>query len=288
MKKSWMFRTQILAVVLGLVFCANAVAQEPGAAGGGDEQAEAQAMKAELQAIKAELKALRGELRQVLTEVKAIKGTQARPAKPPKQQRPKDTTVYDIELTGAPIRGPQEAKVTIVEFVDFECPYSARELPVIKQVMEAYPNDVRWAFKHFPLGFHKKAKPAHAAAALAFKQKGNEGFWQMHDLILGDRKKMEIADLRGYAETVGLELAEFDAVMADEAQINALLQKDIDGAKKYKVRGTPSVFVNGLKLSPRTFENYKARIDDILKGGGKAAGGAKVVKPTKVEVKRGG
>lgn len=265
MKAICRFRSLALAAVLGLILCAGAMAQDAGA----DDQENA--VLAELKAIRNEIKGLRGEIKQVQTEVRAIKAGQAKAPRAKKPPRKKDTTVYDIDITGAAIRGPEDAKVTIVEFVDFQCPYCVREAPVVKQVMDAYPNDVRWVFKHFPLGFHKKAKPAHAAAALALKNKGNDGFWQMHDLILANAKKLDISDLRAHAETVGMDLAEFDAVMADSDKIDALLKADMDGAKKYGVRGTPTVFVNGVKLTPRGLDNYKARVDEILSGKGKPA-----------------
>jgi len=279
MEKSWMFRTQLLAVVLGLLICGNAVGQTgENTAGATDTGKEAQAdVQAELAAIKAELQAVRNDLKKVLAELRAVKAAQPKaPAKP--QQRKVDTTIYNIDIGDSPIRGPKDAPVTIVEYVCFQCPYCARELPVIKQVMDAYPKDVRWVFKHFPLSFHKKAKPAHAAAALAHKQKGTEGFWQMHDLILGDYKKIDVADLRKHAETVGLDLAEFDAVMADPAQIDALLSKDLTEAKKYGVQGTPSVFINGLKLSPRGLDKYKTRIDAILQKEAKGKGAKEIKK----------
>ena len=259
-----MFRTKLLAVVLGLLICGTAVGQTganvPEATEAG-EQAQPD-VQAELAAIRAELQTVRNDLKRVLAELRTIKAAQGSPSAKP--QRKVDTTVYNIDIGDSPIRGPKDAPVTIVEYVCFQCPYCARELPVIKQVMDAYPKDVRWVFKHFPLSFHKKAKPAHAAAALAYKQKGTEGFWQMHDLILGDYKKIDVADLRKHAETVGLDLAEFDAVMADPAQIDAFLSKDMTEAPKYGVRGTPSVFINGLRLARRGFDNYKARIDSIL------------------------
>ena len=267
MKTSWMFRTQVLALVVGLLFCANAVAQNAGAAAGEQQQA-GQDVQAELTAIRTELKAVRADLQKVLAELKAVKTAQAKaPAPQKRQQRPKDTTIYDIDLSGSPIRGPQDAKVTIVEYASFACGWCIREAPVIKEVMETYPNDVRWVFKHFPMW--DKAKPAHAAAALAYKQKGNEGFWKMHDLMIGEPKKLDVADLRKHAETLGMDLAEFDGVMADSDQMAALADKDTAKGKTYNVRGTPGVFINGLRLSPRKLENYKARIDEILQGKGK-------------------
>lgn len=285
MKTSWMFRTQVLALVVGLLFCANAVAQDTGTAAGKQEQA-GQDVQAELTAIKAELRAVRGDLQKVLAELQAVKAAQGKAPRQPtrKQPRPKDTTVYDIDLSGSPIRGPQDAKVTVVEYASFKCGWCIREAPVIKEVMETYPNDVRWVFKHFPMW--DKAKPAHAAAALAYKQKGNDGFWQMHDLIIGQPKKLDVADLRKHAETLAMDLAEFDGVMADSDQMAALADKDTPKGKTYNVRGTPGVFVNGLRLSPRKLEDYKTRIDEILQGKGKVKAKSEVA-IEKVNIKRG-
>ncbi|MHC4089218.1 MAG: DsbA family protein [Planctomycetota bacterium] len=264
MKRIWMSRTLILAMVLGLLLCGSAVAQS-------DEGADATSaeLKAELAAVKAELKAIRGDLRKVLTELAAVKAAQgkARPA-----QRKPDTTVYNIDLGDSPIRGPKDAPVTIVEYASFACGWCIKEYPTLQKVMAAYPNDVRWVFKHYPMW--DRAKPSHAAAALAHQQKGNDGFWQMHDKISeGGTKKLDTPSLRGYAESMGMDLAEFDEVMADTAKLGVLAMKDTPTAKNYKVTGTPAVFINGLRLGPRGLDNYKARIDAILKEKGKAKGG---------------
>jgi protein-disulfide isomerase len=112
-----------------------------------------------------------------------------------------------------------------------------------------------------------KAKPAHAATALAMKELGNEGFWKMHDKIIkGGTKKLTKEDLRKYAEELGMDLAAFDAAMADETQVAALADVDTAKARQFGVRGTPSIFINGKRLQgKRTVENYKAQIDAVLK-----------------------
>ena len=120
---------------------------------------------------------------------------------------------------------------------------------------------MRLVLKHFPLSFHKKAKPAHAAVALAHKV---GKFWDMHDLIVAGPKKLDVADLRKHAESLGLDLNEFDTVMADPKLIDAVLAADMAEAKKCKVTGTPTILINGLKLVPRTPAGYKARIDELL------------------------
>ena len=196
-----------------------------------------------------------------LEEVKKAAASKA----PASNKRKPDTTVYKIDVTNSPYLGAKDAAVTIVEFSDFQCPYCIREVPKLKKLIEDYPNDVKVVYMHYPLSFHKNAKPASAATILAQKEKGNEGFWEMHDKIIkGGTKKLGVPILRTYAEEMGLNLTAFDAVMASTAEIDKLLKPDMDIAKKCKVRGTPTVLVNGLKQSPRTAEAYKARIDKIL------------------------
>ncbi|UCG16646.1 MAG: DsbA family protein [Phycisphaerales bacterium] len=272
---TWMTRMMLAAVMCGLLLGNVAVAQDREATGSDDP--DIQEINAELQEIRRELAAVRGELKTVLAELRAMKASQAKP--PQRQPRQPDTTVYNIAIGDSPIRGPKDAKVTIVEYVSFACGWCIREVPTLKKVLEANPKDVRWVFKSYPMW--PRAHAAHAAAALALEQKGNEGFWQMHDMIMeGGAKKLNTPDLRGYAEKLNMDLEKFDAVMADSAKVEALAAKDVADAKKYRVTGTPAIFINGRRLSgKRTVENYQAQIDAALKPGG-------LLKPTPAGAKK--
>ena len=181
-------------------------------------------------------------------------------------KREPDTTIYDIAVGSSPVKGPNDAPVTIVEFVDVQCPYCVREWPKIKQILEEYPDKVRLVFKHFPLSFHKKAKPAHTALQFALNQGGSEAFWKMHDMVMSNPKKLETSDLRAYAESMKLDLADFDKLMTDGSRMDKMLRTDMLDVRKYKVRGTPTVFINGLKMARRNIEDYKTRIEQILTG----------------------
>ncbi len=216
-------------------------------------------IRKEMSNLHKELKAVRADLKKVLTEVsKGSNNNQARKKMP-------DTTVYNVNIGSSPTIGPKDAPVTIVEFSDLQCPYCVREYPKIKQMLKEYPGKVKVVFKHYPLKFHKKAKPAHAAVELAKLQGGDEKFWKIHDMIMDNPKDLEIADLRGYAQTLGMDLARFDKVVADEKQIDELLKADIAEARRCKVTGTPTILINGLKMTKRGINDYKARIDKILK-----------------------
>jgi protein-disulfide isomerase len=225
-------------------------------------------LRTELASVKNELHLLRADMKKVLDALSKMSapgraGTAAPSAAT--KPRPIDTTVYDVKVDSSPILGKADAPVTIIEWADFQCPFCAREYPKLKEILAAYPDKVRIVFKHRPLGFHKQAKPAHAAAQLAMEQGGSELFWKMHDTIIAGPKALAIKDLRGYAETLNLDLAKFDEVMADPNKIDELIKTDLAAAAKCKVNATPTVMINGLKLSARSIETYKARIDSLLK-----------------------
>jgi protein-disulfide isomerase len=221
---------------------------------------EIETMQDKLSNIKHELQLLRSDIKKVFAELESVKTAQAKLQKKKKI----DTKIYDVVVGSSPVLGPQTAPVTIVEFFDFQCPYCIREWPKIKQVLQDYPEKVRFVFKHFPLSFHKKAKLVHAAVEFARREGGDDVFWKIHDMIISNSKKLDVATLREYTESLGLNLTEFDALMANSVKIDELLQTDIAEARKCKVRSTPTVLINGLKLSDRSRNGYKTRIDQIL------------------------
>ena len=262
-----MKRMAVLGFVAAMLPCWTVVAYGQDDASKTDLKDEIKALHEDVQVLSSALLKLQTSMddkfKAVMTKLEEVKKAAA--AKPASTKRTPDTTVYNVNVADSPYLGAKDAAVTIVEFSDFQCPYCIREVPKFKKLIEQYPNDVKVVFKHYPLSFHKKAKPASAAAIFAQKQKGNDAFWEMHDkIIAGGTKKLDVPILRTYAEEMGLDLAGFDAVMASPAEIDKLLKPDMDEAKKCKVRGTPTVLVNGLKQSLRTPEAYKARIDKIL------------------------
>jgi len=258
--RQWMPRLTLIAVACGVLSSGMALAQGQPMTASDPEMAKIQE---ELKAIREELAAVRNELKQVAAQLRAMQ-TPQKPVTPPTPPPP-DNTVHDIPRDGSPVRGPKDAPVTIVEYASFACGWCIREDPTLKSVLQEYPSDVRWVFKHYPMW--PRAKPAHAAAALAMKQLGSDGFWKMYDKIIqGGTKKLETADLRKYAEELGMDLAAFDAALADEAQVTALADVDTGMAGKFGVRGTPAIFINGKRLQgQRTVENYKTQIGEALK-----------------------
>ena len=262
-----MKRMALLSFVAAMLPCWTVVAYGQDDASKTDLKDEIKALHEDVQVLSSALLKLQTSMddkfKAVMTKLEEVKKAAA--AKPASTKRTPDTTIYNVNVGESPYLGAKDAAVTIVEFSDFQCGYCIREVPKLKKLIEEYPKDVKVVFKHYPLSFHKKAKPASAAAIFAHKQKGNDAFWEMHDKIIkGGTKKLDVPILRSYAEEMGLDLAGFDALMASPAEINKLLKPDMDEAKKCKVRGTPTVLVNGLKQSPRTPAAYKTRIDKIL------------------------
>lgn len=187
----------------------------------------------------------------------------ARPAAAPKPQRrgPDPARQYEIALDGAPMRGSKDAKVTIVEFSDFQCPYCGRVEPTLARILKEYGDDVRLAFKHLPLSMHPKAMPAHRAALAA----GEQGkFWEMHDKIFANQADLSEAAYERYAEELGLDIERFKRDMTSKA-LEQKIEADKREAAALGVSGTPSFFINGYYLSgAQPYESFKAMIDRQL------------------------
>ncbi len=101
---------------------------------------------------------------------------------------PGRVSIDKLNLSRAPVRGKAQAPVTIIEFSDLQCPFCAKVTPTLRDLMRQYPEQVRWVFKSFPLGFHADSPLAHAAA-LAAQRQGK--FWEMHDLIFANQGNLK-------------------------------------------------------------------------------------------------
>ena len=159
-------------------------------------------------------------------------------------------TPGDRELALAPldekvdhVRGARAGRL-IIEYGDYECPYSRRAFHAIEQVERQLAGNMRFAFRHFPLtGIHPHALAA-AAAAEAAAHQGR--FWDMHELLYHRQKALEDADLRGYAAQLGLDVAAFDRDRAGSAVIGRI-RRDVDsGLASGQVLGTPTLFIDGV------------------------------------------
>jgi protein-disulfide isomerase len=166
-----------------------------------------------------------------------------------------------VDPGSAPLRGEPGAPVTIVEFSDFQCPYCVRARPTVNRVREVYGDKVRFAFRHFPLDFHAQAQKAGEAAACAAEQ---GKFWEMHDLLWENTSRLQVADLRSHAATLGLDASAFGRCLESDRHAG-LVEGDLEAGKSYGVSGTPAFFVNGRPLvGAQPFEAFAQVIDDEL------------------------
>jgi protein-disulfide isomerase len=192
---------------------------------------------------------------QILAVVK--KGEGAPSAAPPPAASRK------VELAAwTPVKGPRNAKVTLVIFSDFQCPFCSRVEPTLKEVEQKYGNAVRIAWRNQPLPFHNHAMEA-AEAAFAARAQGK--FWEMHDKMFANQQKLERADLDGYARELGLDAAKFKADMDSHAW-KSQIEADSRAGTSYGASGTPTMFINGRELvGAQPLAAFAAIIDEEIK-----------------------
>ncbi len=141
-------------------------------------------------------------------------------------------------------------------------------MPVLEQVLEKYPDDVKIVFKNFPLRNHKFALKA-ATAALAAKSQGK--FWEFHDLLFKNYNKLNDQKIHEIALGLGLDQTEFEKKMKDPG-IKAMIRQDLRDGAQAGVRATPTVFINGRRLKNRTLQGFQAAVDKELQKLGKKTG----------------
>jgi protein-disulfide isomerase len=149
--------------------------------------------------------------------------------------------VVSFDLSHSPILGNAEAPITIVEFSDLQCPFCARVVPALHDLVQQYPGSVKWVFKNFPLDFHANAPLAHRAVLAA----GEQGkFWEMHDLVFADQRAMTSGDLLAKARSLNLDMVRFAADLESE-KIKQWVEADKLEGERLNVDGTPGFYING-------------------------------------------
>lgn len=162
-----------------------------------------------------------------------------------------------------PAFGPKDAKVTIVEFSDFECPFCSRAADVTKKVKEKYSDKVRFVFRQFPLSFHANAHTA-AEASLAANAQGK--FWEFHDKLFQNQKALGRPELEAYAKELGMDVAKFKKALDDKTYA-ATVDGEMKLGEEVAVDGTPTMFINGARVAnPTDFDGLSKQIDAALGG----------------------
>ncbi|MBW2451368.1 MAG: thioredoxin domain-containing protein [Deltaproteobacteria bacterium] len=168
--------------------------------------------------------------------------------------------VYTLPVGSSPVKGPRNAPVTLTVFDDFQCPYCARLVPVLKDILDTYPEQVRIVFKHFPLRMHKFAKAA-AIASIAAREQGK--FWEMHDQLFANYNNLDEQLIKSLAEKIGLNMERFEEDIKNptfDEEVNA----DLELGQQVGVRGTPSLFLNGKPIKERNSGSLRLQIDREL------------------------
>lgn len=176
-----------------------------------------------------------------------------------------------VSIKDAPLKGPKDAGIVIVEFSDFQCPFCARVLPTVDEVMKTYDGKVALAFRHNPLPFHPEAMPA-AKASIAAHRQGK--FWEMHDKLFQNQRELKAENFKKWAKELKLDVAKFEKDMKDAA-IQKMIEEDANFARNNQAGGTPSFFIGKpdgagnvkgvLLVGAQPLDKFKEVIDALSK-----------------------
>ena len=177
----------------------------------------------------------------------------------PKPRRP----TFPVEAGNAPFAGDKDAKVVIVEFSDFQCPFCAKGAELLKKIKAKYGKKVKVAFKNFPLPFHNHAETA-AVASLCANAQGSEQFWKMHDEMFTKQESLDLEGLKKIGKSIGLKTDEFETCLIERKFLDQV-KADIEDGRKVGVKSTPTFFVNGQLVSgAQELEVFADIIDEEL------------------------
>lgn len=174
--------------------------------------------------------------------------------------------VDSVNLTDQ-IFGVRDSKVVLVEYGDFQCPACAQYEPIVQKVRQDYADKIILVYRHFPLSQHKNAKITAYASEAAGRQ---NKFWEMHDMIYDKQK--EWANLSNdkakevlirYAESIGLDLESF-ANQMDSSEVEKKVNADNNSGLKAGVNATPTFILNGKRIQPRNYDEFKNFIEQEL------------------------
>jgi protein-disulfide isomerase len=182
----------------------------------------------------------------------------------PKAHRPKLLEdPVKIPVAGAPVRGPEDARITLVEFSDFECPFCSAAEKQVDLVMAAYPKDIKLIYKQFPLSMHPHAELA-AEASLAARDQGK--FWEMYEILFKNYRRLSSESILAMAKEIGLNMDKFKADLVS-GKYKAIVDKDMADGDAAGVYGTPAFYINGKQYNGQlTLAALKPILAAELKG----------------------
>jgi protein-disulfide isomerase len=179
---------------------------------------------------------------------------------------PPPAPAYKIAVDDQPMKGNPEASVTVVEFTDYQCPNCAAAHPVVERLVAEYGDRARFVVRDFPLTtLHADAQKA-AEAAEAAREQGK--YWDFTAILFRNQSQLKPAQLKQYAQVLGLDAAKFGAAL-DSGRLADKILRDVNDGKSVGVTGTPTFFVNGKRVNAVTsdtlYDTLKAALEDALK-----------------------
>jgi protein-disulfide isomerase len=174
-----------------------------------------------------------------------------------------ESPVFAISTNDQPSLGSVDAPGTIVAFTDYQCPSCAAMHPVLEQLVKEYGSRVRLVTRDFPLSQHTEAFKA-AEAAEAAREQGK--YWEYIGILLRNQSALSVEKLKGYASELSLDRTRFDNAL-DTGKFAESVQRDLEDGMKLGINGTPTIFINGRRVSAKGYDELKAIVDAAFKTG---------------------
>jgi protein-disulfide isomerase len=172
------------------------------------------------------------------------------------------SNVYTIDIGQSPIMGDKDAKVHIVAFLDYQCPYCAQIYPTLKEVLAKYPKEANLIIKHYPLtSIHKAAENAALASLAAAKQ---NKYKELNDILFKNFRNINDETIQNYAKEAGLDMTTFNKDIKDP-ELKKIITEDMKQGQTVGVRGVPAIYINGKPVKGRAIDYFTKTIDKELK-----------------------
>ena len=175
--------------------------------------------------------------------------------------KPPESPVFSISTKDQPSFGNDKAPVTIVAFTDYQCPSCASIHPALERLVKENEGKVRLVARDFPLSQHAEAFKA-AEAAEAAREQGK--YWEYVHVLMQNQSSLGVEKLKSFAGELGLDRTRFDSAL-DSGKFAVMVQRDVEEGMKLGVKGTPSLFINGRRITAKSYEELKASVDVALK-----------------------
>ena len=171
---------------------------------------------------------------------------------------------FEVDISDSAVRGGKNAKVTIVEFSDFECPYCQKANETLYMLDSIYGDKIKIVYKHFPLSsIHPQAQKAGEASACAQEQ-GMEKFWIFHDKLFDNYRSLSVGRMKDFAKELGLDAEKFNECLTSGKMANKVA-RDLQQGLELGVESTPAFFINGRFVrGALPLDNFREIIDQEL------------------------